>query len=72
MANNNSINGSFTTLSVSSIREVTTNTGEIVTAGGYINMNNDGILELHGKDFPAGTNIIVTGTDGMILFVEKV
>ena len=50
MANNNSINGSFTTLSVSSIREVTTNTGEIVTAGGYINMNNDGILELHGKD----------------------
>jgi hypothetical protein len=27
--------------------------------------------ELNGSDYPAGTAIIVTGTDGMILFVEQ-
>lgn len=27
--------------------------------------------ELNGNDYPAGTTIIVTGTDGMILFVEQ-
>lgn len=27
--------------------------------------------ELHGKDFPIGAHIIVTGTDDTILFVEK-
>lgn len=42
----------------------------IVNGRGKIRID-DCNWELNGNDYPEGTTIIITGTDGMILFVEQ-
>ena len=73
----NLIKGNFTTLTTSSIREENG-----VTKGGYIDMNYNGVVELHGKElyinFREGIelrndgSLILNSTGGDLLFNSEI